>query len=60
MYMKLNILVFQTPDPTAEIKLLSDQKNELEKKVVTLQKQLDNQIKVLTKPFVHSILPYMI
>lgn len=35
----------QTPDPTAEIKLLSDQKNELEKKVVTLQKQLDNQIK---------------
>ncbi|XP_072004237.1 cingulin-like protein 1 isoform X2 [Engystomops pustulosus] len=35
----------QAPDPTAEIKLLSDQKNELEKKVVTLQRQLDEQMK---------------
>ncbi|KAM3927558.1 cingulin-like protein 1 [Leptodactylus fuscus] len=35
----------QTPDPTAELKVLSDQKNELEKKVATLQRQLDEQIK---------------
>ncbi|XP_044135631.1 cingulin-like protein 1 [Bufo gargarizans] len=35
----------QTPDPTTEIKLLSDQKNELEKKVVTLQRKLDDHIK---------------
>ncbi|XP_075714068.1 cingulin-like protein 1 [Rhinoderma darwinii] len=35
----------QAPDPTAELKLLSDQKNELEKKVATLQRQLDEQIK---------------
>ncbi|KAG9489415.1 hypothetical protein GDO78_005406 [Eleutherodactylus coqui] len=35
----------QTPDPTAEIKLLSDQKNELEKKVATLQRQVDEQMK---------------
>ncbi|XP_069838442.1 cingulin-like protein 1 isoform X2 [Dendropsophus ebraccatus] len=35
----------QAPDPTAEIKVLSDQKNELEKKVSTLQRQLDEQIK---------------
>ncbi|KAM9312787.1 cingulin-like protein 1 [Gastrophryne carolinensis] len=34
----------QSPDPTAEIKVLSDQKNELEKKLVVLQKQLDEQI----------------
>ncbi|XP_063782234.1 cingulin-like protein 1 [Pseudophryne corroboree] len=35
----------QTPDPAAEIKILSDQKNELEKKLVDLQKQLNEQIK---------------
>ncbi|XP_077119932.1 cingulin-like protein 1 [Ranitomeya variabilis] len=35
----------QTPDPTTEIKLLSDQKNELEKKVTTLQTQLDEKVK---------------
>ncbi|XP_056428385.1 cingulin-like protein 1 isoform X2 [Hyla sarda] len=35
----------QTPDPAAEIKVLSDQKNELENKVATLQRQLDEQIK---------------
>ncbi|XP_073443085.1 cingulin-like protein 1 isoform X2 [Dendrobates tinctorius] len=35
----------QTPDPTTEINLLSDQKNELEKKVTTLETQLDEQIK---------------
>ncbi|KAM4038207.1 cingulin-like protein 1 isoform 1-T2 [Anomaloglossus baeobatrachus] len=35
----------QSPDPTTEIKLLSDQKNELEKKVAALQTQLDEQVK---------------
>nr|DBA31725.1 TPA: hypothetical protein GDO54_007510 [Pyxicephalus adspersus] len=35
----------QSPDPTAEIKALTDQKSELEKKLVALQKQLDEQTK---------------
>ncbi|XP_075064159.1 cingulin-like protein 1 isoform X2 [Mixophyes fleayi] len=35
----------RSPDPAAEIKMLSDQKNELEKKLAALQKQLDEQIK---------------
>ncbi|KAM5171047.1 cingulin-like protein 1 isoform 1-T4 [Mantella aurantiaca] len=35
----------QSPDPTAEIKSLTDQKSELEKKLTALQKRLDNQTK---------------
>ncbi|XP_068131614.1 cingulin-like protein 1 [Hyperolius riggenbachi] len=35
----------QSPDPTAEIKVLTDQKNELEKKLAAMQKQLDEQVK---------------
>ncbi|XP_018415430.1 PREDICTED: cingulin-like protein 1 isoform X1 [Nanorana parkeri] len=35
----------QSPDPAAEIKVLTDQKGELEKKLVVLQKQLNEQTK---------------
>lgn len=35
----------QSPDPTAEIKALTDQKSELERRLASLQKQLDDQTK---------------